>query len=84
MTLLCCYFAGLVLSIGNHCCKFLTGQDGGDIWRDSALRYAGYANEVGESFRNIAPRLVVPSCESVMVMSPSLEFVAAGVFGTVV
>lgn len=39
-------------------------QDGRDIWRDSALRYAGYANEVGESFRNIAPRLVVPSCES--------------------
>ncbi|CAN0369652.1 unnamed protein product [Ectocarpus sp. 8 AP-2014] len=33
----------------------------GDVWRDSALRYAGYANEVGESFRNIAPRLVVPS-----------------------
>jgi len=39
------------------------GGGGGDIWRDSALRYAGYANEVGESFRNIAPRLVVPSCE---------------------
>ncbi|CAM9418652.1 unnamed protein product, partial [Hapterophycus canaliculatus] len=32
-----------------------------DIWRDSMLRYAGYANEVGESFRHIAPRLVVPS-----------------------
>ncbi|CAN0023608.1 unnamed protein product [Ectocarpus fasciculatus] len=38
------------------------GDEGdGDMWRDSALRYAGYANEVGESFRNIAPRLVVPS-----------------------
>ncbi|CAN0346998.1 unnamed protein product, partial [Ectocarpus sp. 12 AP-2014] len=37
------------------------GQGDGDVWRDSALRYAGYANEVGESFRNIAPRLVVPS-----------------------
>ncbi|CAM9681118.1 unnamed protein product, partial [Ectocarpus sp. 4 AP-2014] len=38
------------------------GDEGdGDVWRDSALRYAGYANEVGESFRNIAPRLVVPS-----------------------
>ncbi|KAK1948587.1 Mitochondrial fission process protein 1 [Phytophthora citrophthora] len=32
-----------------------------DIWRDSLLRYLGYANEVGESFRPIAPRLVVPS-----------------------
>ncbi|CAN0535911.1 unnamed protein product, partial [Scytosiphon promiscuus] len=34
---------------------------GQDIWRNSALRYAGYANEVGESFRFIAPRLVGPS-----------------------
>lgn len=34
-----------------------------DIWRDSALRYAGYANEIGEAFRFITPRLVLPSCE---------------------
>ena len=41
------------------------GHQGGgrDIWRSSALRYAGYANEVGESFRFIAPKLVGPSCE---------------------
>ncbi|RLN51994.1 hypothetical protein BBJ28_00016594 [Nothophytophthora sp. Chile5] len=32
-----------------------------DLWRDSLVRYLGYANEVGESFRPIAPRLVVPS-----------------------
>ncbi|KAG3003937.1 hypothetical protein JG687_00012014 [Phytophthora cactorum] len=32
-----------------------------DIWRDSLVRYLGYANELGESFRPIVPRLVVPS-----------------------
>lgn len=32
-----------------------------DIWRDSLLRYLGYANEVGESFRPVFPRYVVPS-----------------------
>ena len=32
-----------------------------DIWRDTPLRFAGYANEVGESFRYVLPRLVVPS-----------------------
>lgn len=32
-----------------------------DIWRNSYLRYLGYANEVGESFRPIAPRAVLPS-----------------------
>ena len=32
-----------------------------DIWRDSLLRYAGYANEVGESFRYQFPRFVLPS-----------------------
>jgi fission process protein 1 len=32
-----------------------------NIFRDSALRYAGYANEVGESFRYQIPRLVVPT-----------------------
>ncbi|KAL4096364.1 hypothetical protein PRIC1_009724 [Phytophthora ramorum] len=32
-----------------------------DIWRDSLVRYLGYANELGESFRPILPRLVVPS-----------------------
>jgi fission process protein 1 len=32
-----------------------------DVWRDSLVRYLGYANEVGESFRPVAPRLVLPS-----------------------
>jgi fission process protein 1 len=32
-----------------------------NVFRDSALRYMGYANEIGESFRYQAPRLVVPS-----------------------
>jgi len=32
-----------------------------DIWRGSLLRYAGYANEVGEAFRHVYPRLVGPS-----------------------
>jgi fission process protein 1 len=32
-----------------------------NIFRDSALRYAGYANEIGESFRYQIPRLVVPT-----------------------
>lgn len=32
-----------------------------DLWRDSLVRYLGYSNELGESFRPIAPRFVVPS-----------------------
>ena len=32
-----------------------------DIFRDSPVRYLGYANEIGESFRPIFPKLVVPS-----------------------
>ncbi|XXQ36156.1 Mitochondrial fission process protein 1 [Plasmodiophora brassicae] len=32
-----------------------------DMWRDSLLRYVGYANEVGESFRPVLPRLLIPS-----------------------
>ena len=32
-----------------------------NIFRDSLLRYCGYANEVGESFRYQYPRFVVPS-----------------------
>ena len=32
-----------------------------DIWRDTPLRYVGYANELGESFRPIFPKLVIPS-----------------------
>ncbi len=32
-----------------------------DIWRDTPVRLLGYANEVGESFRYVVPRGVVPS-----------------------
>ena len=32
-----------------------------DIYRDTWVRYCGYANEVGESFRYVLPRMVVPS-----------------------
>ena len=32
-----------------------------DIWRDTPVRLLGYANEVGESFRHIFPRMVIPS-----------------------
>jgi hypothetical protein len=32
-----------------------------DLYRDTPLRYMGYSNEVGEAFRPIVPRLVVPS-----------------------
>ena len=32
-----------------------------DIFRDSPLRFLGYANEIGESFRYQFPKLVVPS-----------------------
>ena len=32
-----------------------------DIFRDTGVRYMGYANELGEAFRPIFPKLVVPS-----------------------
>ncbi|KAG1653956.1 hypothetical protein FOA52_008977 [Chlamydomonas sp. UWO 241] len=32
-----------------------------DIWRDTALRFVGYTNEIGEAFRNVLPKLVGPS-----------------------
>lgn len=32
-----------------------------NVFRDSPLRYLGYANEIGESFRYQFPKLVVPS-----------------------
>ena len=41
--------------------KDLKSQDEYNVFRDSLLRYLGYANEVGESFRYQFPRLVVPS-----------------------
>ncbi len=38
-----------------------TSNDEYNVFRDSLLRYLGYANEVGESFRYQYPRFVVPS-----------------------
>jgi fission process protein 1 len=35
--------------------------EGYNVFRDSPLRYMGYANEVGESFRYQVPKLVMPS-----------------------
>ena len=32
-----------------------------DIWRDTYIRFCGYANEIGESFRLVAPVLYYPS-----------------------
>ena|ERR1719469_26626 len=32
-----------------------------DIWRDTPVRLLGYANETGEAFRHIFPRMVGPS-----------------------
>uniref|UniRef100_A0A7S2MFK8 Mitochondrial fission process protein 1 n=1 Tax=Helicotheca tamesis TaxID=374047 RepID=A0A7S2MFK8_9STRA len=37
------------------------GEDQYNIFRDSPLRYMGYANEIGESFRYQFPKFVVPS-----------------------
>lgn len=37
------------------------GDNNYNVFRDSLLRYCGYANEVGESFRYQYPKLVVPS-----------------------
>lgn len=38
-----------------------TNDEEYDIFRDSPLRYLGYANEIGESFRYQFPKFVVPS-----------------------
>ena len=32
-----------------------------DIWRDTPIRYLGYANEVGESFKYVIPKFYYPS-----------------------
>jgi len=38
-----------------------------DIYRDTALRYAGYANEVGEAFAPLVPGWVVPASYGVAI-----------------
>ena len=37
------------------------GETSYNVFRDSAIRYLGYANEVGESFRYQFPKFVTPS-----------------------
>eukprot|EP01138_Halocafeteria_seosinensis_P000602 gb/GECG01000617.1/.p1 GENE.gb/GECG01000617.1/~~gb/GECG01000617.1/.p1 ORF type:complete len:375 (+),score=37.00 gb/GECG01000617.1/:1-1125(+) len=44
-------------SVGERTSK----QETTDVFRETSLRYLGYANEVGECFRPLLPRLVVPS-----------------------
>lgn len=39
-----------------------------DIYRDSKLRYCGYANEIGESFRPVIPKVFVHLSYAVAVM----------------
>ncbi len=39
----------------------ISNSSDSDPFRDTSIRYLGYANEVGESFRPIFPRLVIPS-----------------------
>ena len=39
--------------------KTIQSEDRSDIFRDTPIRYLGYANEVGESFRNVVHRNVV-------------------------
>jgi fission process protein 1 len=41
--------------------KDSVGDEKYDIFRDSALRYLGYTNEIGESFRYQFPKFVTPS-----------------------
>ena len=46
-----------------------TSEDGDevDIYRDTALRYCGYANEVGEAFAPLVPPIVVPASYGVAI-----------------
>jgi len=45
-----------------------SGKDGEvDIYRDTLLRYAGYANEVGEAFAPLVPAVVVPASYGVAI-----------------
>mmetsp|Transcript_10298 Transcript_10298/g.11832 ORF Transcript_10298/g.11832 Transcript_10298/m.11832 type:complete len:159 (-) Transcript_10298:847-1323(-) len=32
-----------------------------DVWRETSVRYLGYANEIGEAFRPVFPKFVRPS-----------------------
>ena len=34
----------------------MTDKESTDVWRDTPVRYLGYANEIGESFKSFLPR----------------------------
>ena len=36
-------------------------DEGNDLYRDTLIRYCGYANELGESLRYVVPRFLKPS-----------------------
>lgn len=51
-----------------------TSEDGEvDLYRDTLLRYAGYANEVGEAFRPLVPPWVVPASYAVAIAYVSAD-----------
>ncbi|CAM9825517.1 unnamed protein product [Ectocarpus fasciculatus] len=58
------------------------GEDGEekevDIFRDTALRYMGYANEVGEAFRPLIPAFAVVASYGVAIAYVSADAVAKG------
>ncbi|CAN0168442.1 unnamed protein product, partial [Ectocarpus fasciculatus] len=49
-----------------------------DIFRDTALRYMGYANEVGEAFRPLIPAFAVVASYGVAIAYVSADAVAKG------
>ncbi|CAM9999152.1 unnamed protein product, partial [Laminaria digitata] len=55
------------------------GEEGEvDIFRDTALRYMGYANEVGEAFRPLIPGFAVVVSYAVAIAYVSADAVAKG------
>jgi len=47
--------------------QIVADDDEIDLYRDTLLRYAGYANEVGEAFRPIVPAWIVPGSYGVAI-----------------
>mmetsp|Transcript_21753 Transcript_21753/g.36385 ORF Transcript_21753/g.36385 Transcript_21753/m.36385 type:complete len:268 (-) Transcript_21753:80-883(-) len=50
---------GVISGMRSHLLAVIDGDT--DIFRDTPLRYMGYANEVGESFKPLFPRFLTPS-----------------------
>lgn len=55
------FFSFLFSSNNSDICGILVSGEKPDIWRDTPIRFLGYANELGESFRPILPKFVVSS-----------------------